>query len=87
VRIFLEVVRVGATGIDQGQLGRQLGLSPSATIRAVRALGTVSWVKDDSGNWKEGKGLLRTEQDTKDFRLRNVFLTDDGKRLARLIGL
>jgi DNA-binding MarR family transcriptional regulator len=84
-RVFCSIAASGEE--DQGSLQRRLGISPSAMVRAVQAMGASSWVKDANDNRKEGLGLIRSEIDPKNFRLRRLTLTAEGRELARRVGL
>lgn len=85
---FVMIVQAGEKGIDQGALTNQLGISQSAGIRAVRTLSETDWdTNRNSGRFKDGLGLIKVVQDSQDFRRRNISLSDQGKVVARRLGL
>lgn len=87
-RVLLHVASAGADGIDQGVLGKQLDISQSACVRAVRFLGSVNWTKDPkTGKYKDGLGYIRVVQDPQDFRLRQITLSEDGVAALKRLGV
>lgn len=80
-RLFLEIALAGE--MDQGAIARKIG--QTATVRMVQQLGESGAYKDDEGRRREGLGLIRSEQDAGDFRLRRLTLTREGQQLAAKI--
>lgn len=85
-KAFVLLAREGGEA-DQGSLQKRLGVSPSTMVRAVQAMGPASWVKDEKGRRKGGLGLIRSEQDAQNYRLRRLTLTPEGRALADRLGL
>ncbi len=86
VRALMLVAQAGDSGLDQGQLTKLLDTSPSATVRAVQALGKFHWLKDEHGHKKPGLDLIDSVQDAQNFRLRRLTLTSNGKKLIAKLG-
>lgn len=85
---FVAITLSGADGIDQGELTRQIGVSQSAGIRAVRSLSVTDWTANhNSGKFKDGLGLITVRTDNQDMRRRILALTEQGKDVARRLGL
>jgi hypothetical protein len=80
-RLLLEVAIAGE--VDQGMIAKKIG--PTATVRMVQSLGPSGPYKDDEGRRREGLGLINSEQDAVDYRLRKLTLTSDGKSLVNRI--
>jgi DNA-binding MarR family transcriptional regulator len=85
-RAFFYVGLAGEAGMDQGELARKLDTSPSATIRAVQALGKFHWLKDEHGNRRPGLDLIESTQNAQNFRLRTLTLTANGRKLWTKLG-
>jgi len=85
-RVFLHVALAGDAGVDQGDMVIKMDIAKSAVTRAVQALGSASWIKDEEGNKKPGLGLIDSVQHPQNFRLRILTLTAAGKRVFEKLG-
>ena len=61
------------------QIGNKIGISQSSTSRNISSLSSWSWKKT------KGLELIEYRQDPMNLAVKNVYLTNKGKRLAEIM--
>lgn len=77
LHILLTVFR--EEGLSAGEVERRVGQPKSSVTRNIRVL------TDRATADRKGLGLCETRHDTADIRIKNIYLTQEGKALAARI--
>lgn len=75
--VLTAVYNGGSRGIEQGELITKYGVSRSHASKTVADLSALTSAK------KEGPGLIRSDLDPRDFRIRMITCTDKGVDTVR----